>query len=105
MPCPLCDTLARIRAAAEPAHIADLAVSTLILSEDQGCPGWCVLVLSDHHEHLERLPPPSPCEAFPPPCGHVSWKTSPPRPAPSAPPSPMFSASTTRASGTSCPTC
>src|SRR3954462_12933260 len=58
MPCPLCDTLARVRAAAEPAHIADLAVSTLILSEDQGCPGWCVLVLTDHHEHLESLPPP-----------------------------------------------
>jgi diadenosine tetraphosphate (Ap4A) HIT family hydrolase len=57
MPCTLCETLARSRAGRAPDHIADLSESTLLLFEHQGCPGWCVLILNDHHEHLEHLPP------------------------------------------------
>jgi diadenosine tetraphosphate (Ap4A) HIT family hydrolase len=53
--CPLCDTLARLRPG-DRSHIAELSESTLILGDNQGCPGWCVLILKDHHEHLELLP-------------------------------------------------
>lgn len=27
-----------------------------MLGDNQGCPGWCVLILKDHHEHLGELP-------------------------------------------------
>ena len=57
MSCPLCHTLSRIRARAEPSHIADLSESSLALADTQGCPGWCVLVLNTHDEHLESLDP------------------------------------------------
>ncbi|MEX2219357.1 MAG: HIT family protein [Phycisphaerales bacterium] len=57
MPCELCTTLAQSRAGGDPSHIADLAESTLILSAPQGCPGWSVLILNGHHEHLESLDP------------------------------------------------
>jgi diadenosine tetraphosphate (Ap4A) HIT family hydrolase len=55
MPCSLCDTLSR--AASNPSYIASLSEGLLFLSENQGCPGWCILILKDHHEHLELLPP------------------------------------------------
>src|SRR5688572_13724719 len=55
MPCSLCDALARARAGDNPSHIADLSVSSLLLADTQGCPGWCVLVLDGHAEHLEAL--------------------------------------------------
>lgn len=57
MACPLCDGLARIRSGDHHAHIAELSESFLTLAETQGCPGWCVLVLKDHQEHLEALEP------------------------------------------------
>lgn len=69
--CPLCDLVrSAIPSAAAPSHVAagahrdgdaahvicELDHSLVILSENQGCPGWCVLVLKDHAEHLAELP-------------------------------------------------
>lgn len=55
MTCPLCDTVAKARRSDHPLFIAELSESILLLGENQGCPGWCVLVLKDHHEHLADL--------------------------------------------------
>lgn len=57
MPCTLCDTLALIRGGSCPAHIIDFSESSVILADTQGCPGWCVLILNTHEEHLEALNP------------------------------------------------
>jgi|ERR1051325_7217328 diadenosine tetraphosphate (Ap4A) HIT family hydrolase len=54
MTCPLCDAAART--SVNPAFIADLSETLALLSENQGCPGWTVLILKDHHEHLAALP-------------------------------------------------
>jgi diadenosine tetraphosphate (Ap4A) HIT family hydrolase len=57
MQCSLCAAVALSRAGAHPDHIADLSESALLLFEHQGCPGWCVLVVRGHDEHLELLEP------------------------------------------------
>jgi len=54
--CDLCDRLARARRGEHPGLIAVLPESTVFLADTQGCPGWCVLVLNDHAEHLDDLP-------------------------------------------------
>lgn len=47
--CPLCRL--------DPALVvAELGECRVILGEDQGSPGWCVLVLKDHIEHLAEVP-------------------------------------------------
>jgi diadenosine tetraphosphate (Ap4A) HIT family hydrolase len=56
MTCPLCETIARARRSDHSLFIAELGESVVLLGENQGCPGWCVLVLKDHHEHLADLP-------------------------------------------------
>jgi diadenosine tetraphosphate (Ap4A) HIT family hydrolase len=54
--CPLCETLAQARGGQHPHFVAELRESIALLGENQGCPGWCVLILKDHHEHLADLP-------------------------------------------------
>jgi diadenosine tetraphosphate (Ap4A) HIT family hydrolase len=49
--CPLCDRLA----ASDPFRIATLDRCVVILGDNQGCPGWCTLVLRRHVEHLDDL--------------------------------------------------
>lgn len=56
MTCPLCEVAARCRSGREPLAIGELAESFAVLSENQGCQGWCVLVLKEHAEHLDALP-------------------------------------------------
>jgi diadenosine tetraphosphate (Ap4A) HIT family hydrolase len=38
-----------------PDFLADLDETIAVLGEHQGCPGWCVLLLKDHAEHLADL--------------------------------------------------
>ncbi|GEM_PF-916532 len=53
--CPLCERGARCVAGAEPHLLATLGESFAILGDNQGCPGWIVLVLKDHAEHVAEL--------------------------------------------------
>ena len=53
--CPICDTVAKIRRGGHAALIAELSESYAVLGENQGCPGWCVLLLKEHAEHLAGL--------------------------------------------------
>jgi diadenosine tetraphosphate (Ap4A) HIT family hydrolase len=54
-PCELCTRLAEIRAGTHPGLIAELLQTYAVLSDNQGCPGWCVLLLKEHREHLAEL--------------------------------------------------
>lgn len=53
MACPLCEVAAKRDAHAS--FIAELSRCVVLLGENQGCPGWCVLVLKDHVEHLDEM--------------------------------------------------
>lgn len=48
--CPLCDKVA------SPDRLVRLAECDVFLGDNQGCPGWCVLVLREHAEHMADLP-------------------------------------------------
>lgn len=50
--CPMC---ARLRSPDVPL-IAELDETAVYLGENQGCRGWCILVLREHAEHLAELP-------------------------------------------------
>lgn len=56
MACPLCEEAAQALRGEHPFLIAPLSQSVALLGENQGAPGWCVLVLRDHAEHLADLP-------------------------------------------------
>ncbi|MDX2130710.1 MAG: HIT family protein [Planctomycetota bacterium] len=51
MTCPLCERPTRD----ESFRIATLDRCEVVLGENQGCRGWCVLVLREHVEHLDEL--------------------------------------------------
>ncbi len=53
--CPICEAIGRIRADQFPDLIAELPETYVVLSEPQGCPGWCVLYLKSHASHFEEL--------------------------------------------------
>ena len=59
-PCPLCAAAIRDN----PLFIAELSESFAILGENQGCPGWCVLVTKEHAEHLAEWPIPRQARLF-----------------------------------------
>jgi len=48
--CPLC-----LIDPNHPAFISTFPHTIVILCENQGCPGWCTLVLRRHVEHLDEL--------------------------------------------------
>lgn len=52
--CALCDRVRGEDAGA--VAIADLRLSRVFLGDNQGCAGWCVLLLKSHIEHLDVLP-------------------------------------------------
>jgi diadenosine tetraphosphate (Ap4A) HIT family hydrolase len=52
--CPLCDFISQPQS--HPLFLAELSETIALLGDNQGCPGWCVLILKDHHEHLAALP-------------------------------------------------
>jgi diadenosine tetraphosphate (Ap4A) HIT family hydrolase len=56
MTCPLCDQLLRRKEPGDPSFVVELRESAVFLSSNQGCPGWCVLVLKEHAEHLAEMP-------------------------------------------------
>ena len=49
-------TASRTRDPTAPLRIAALRESVVFLHEHQAYPGWCVVVLNDHAEHLGDLP-------------------------------------------------
>ncbi len=51
--CPLCESV--VRAASNPALIACLDETVVLLGDNQGPRGWCVLVLRHHLEHMAQL--------------------------------------------------
>lgn len=53
-PCPLCAAISDESGTA--LRIAEFDESVVMLGENQGCPGWCVLVLKEHVEHLAEMP-------------------------------------------------
>lgn len=52
--CPLCRDISSLSASAS--FIQDLMGTYAVLSENQGCRGWCVLIVKDHREHMDDLP-------------------------------------------------
>lgn len=55
-PCPLCEASRQAAAGAHEALIASLDETHVLLGENQGCRGWCVLVLREHAEHMDAMP-------------------------------------------------
>lgn len=56
MDCPACARIAAIRRGEEPALVAELPETFVLLAEEQRYEGWCVLFLKEHAEHLAALP-------------------------------------------------
>ncbi|HJQ84792.1 MAG TPA: HIT family protein [Candidatus Binatia bacterium] len=56
MACSACARVASIAAGTNPDFIATLAESHVTLADEQAYPGYCILLLKDHHEHLAELP-------------------------------------------------
>lgn len=54
--CVLCRSLDGIHAVGAEPPVAELPETVAVLGENQGCPGWCVLILREHIEHLGALP-------------------------------------------------
>jgi diadenosine tetraphosphate (Ap4A) HIT family hydrolase len=55
--CPLCDRLRTIAEGRDPWLIAELRETRVVLGDNQGCRGWCVLILKSHDEHVAALSP------------------------------------------------
>jgi diadenosine tetraphosphate (Ap4A) HIT family hydrolase len=55
MTCPLCLVKDRCERNEHPLLVAALPHTYVVLGDNQGCPGWCVLVLRQHVEHLDEL--------------------------------------------------
>jgi diadenosine tetraphosphate (Ap4A) HIT family hydrolase len=53
--CPLCANLESLGAGTHPDFIATLEHSYVVLGDSVTWPGWCVLVLKEHAEHLDML--------------------------------------------------
>jgi diadenosine tetraphosphate (Ap4A) HIT family hydrolase len=56
MNCLACERIEQIKAGTNTNFIAELSESFVVLADDQGFAGWCVLHLKDHAEHLAGLP-------------------------------------------------
>lgn len=56
MDCSACSRIARIREGKNPDFIATLAESHVTLADEQAYRGYCLLLLKDHHDHLDYLP-------------------------------------------------
>jgi diadenosine tetraphosphate (Ap4A) HIT family hydrolase len=62
--CPICESINKARSGLHPLLIAELSETFAILGDNQGCPGWTVLLLKDHQEHLAALPTPRQLRIF-----------------------------------------
>ncbi len=56
-PCPLCEVAGRAAAGAHESLVLSLDETHVVLGENQGCRGWCVLVLKEHVEHMDAMGP------------------------------------------------
>jgi diadenosine tetraphosphate (Ap4A) HIT family hydrolase len=56
MDCSACTRIARIRDGKNPDFIATLSESHVTLADEQAYRGYCLLLLKDHHDHLDHLP-------------------------------------------------
>jgi diadenosine tetraphosphate (Ap4A) HIT family hydrolase len=64
--CPLCTRVAH--AHTDPALLANFGSCIAILGDNQGPRGWCTLITTTHHEHLDHLTAAAQQELF----GHVA---------------------------------
>jgi diadenosine tetraphosphate (Ap4A) HIT family hydrolase len=55
-PCPICQQVESAHAGTHPRHITTLPHCSVVLHDQQGQRGWCVLQLRSHAEHLADLP-------------------------------------------------
>ena len=56
MDCSACTRIAQIAAGTNPDFVATLEESHVTLADEQAYRGYCILLLKDHHEHLDALP-------------------------------------------------
>ena len=56
MDCSACTRVAAIAEGRNPDFIATLSESHVTLADEQAYRGYCILLLKDHHEHLDELP-------------------------------------------------
>jgi len=56
MACPICESIALLRAGRHARSLAELSETFAVLGDNQGTKGWCVLLLKEHVEHLAELP-------------------------------------------------
>ncbi len=56
MSCPLCQQIELAKSGKHPRVVADMRRTLVVLGDNQGLPGWCVLILKRHEEHLADLP-------------------------------------------------
>ena len=50
--CAACERIARIRRGEDPELLAELGESYAVLADCQHWPGWCTLLLKDHHDRV-----------------------------------------------------
>lgn len=53
--CILCGSIESASSDSRATVIAAMHETLVVLGDNQGCPGWCVLILRDHVEHLAEL--------------------------------------------------
>jgi diadenosine tetraphosphate (Ap4A) HIT family hydrolase len=56
MDCSACTRVAAIAEGKNPDFIATLSESHVTLADEQAYRGYCILLLKDHHDHLDQLP-------------------------------------------------
>lgn len=56
MSCPLCQQIELAKAGKHTRVVADMRRSLVVLGDNQGLRGWCVLIFKRHEEHLADLP-------------------------------------------------
>lgn len=56
MDCSACSRIARIATRQNPDFVATLSESHVTLADEQAYRGYCILLLKDHHDHVDELP-------------------------------------------------
>ena len=56
MDCSACARIARIAEGKNPDFVATLSESHVTLADEQAYRGYCILLLKDHHDHVDELP-------------------------------------------------
>jgi diadenosine tetraphosphate (Ap4A) HIT family hydrolase len=56
MDCSACARVAAIAERKNPDYVATLSESHVTLADEHAYPGYCILLLKDHHDHVDQLP-------------------------------------------------